>query len=73
MCVDLPGPLAPSASRYRDLLNAEDSLHTELWTADWWRRIHIEGGLVQPAQTGEEGSMSSMLFNPTDVHPSDLM
>jgi ABC-type bacteriocin/lantibiotic exporter with double-glycine peptidase domain len=47
-----PGLLASSASRYRDLLNAEDSLRTELWTADWWRRIHIEGGVVQPAQTG---------------------
>ena len=41
-----PGLLASSASRYRDLLNAEDSLRTELWTADWWRRIHIEAGLV---------------------------
>jgi len=48
-----PGLLASSASRYRDLLNAEDSLRTELWTADWWRRIHIEGGLVEPAQTGQ--------------------
>lgn len=48
-----PGLLASSASRYRDLLDAEDSLRTGLWTADWWRRIHIEGGLVEPAQTGE--------------------
>jgi ABC-type transport system involved in cytochrome bd biosynthesis fused ATPase/permease subunit len=48
-----PGLLASSTSRYRDLLDAEDSLRTELWAADWWRRIHIEGGLVEPAQTGE--------------------
>lgn len=48
-----PGLLASSASRYRDLLDAENSLRTGLWTADWWRRIHIDGGLVQPVQTGE--------------------
>jgi ABC-type sulfate/molybdate transport systems ATPase subunit len=47
-----PGLLASSASRYLDLLDAEDSLRTELWTADWWRRIHIDGGLVEPAPNG---------------------
>ncbi|MGH8488590.1 MAG: ATP-binding cassette domain-containing protein [Gammaproteobacteria bacterium] len=48
-----PSLLASSASRYRDLLNAEDSLRTDLWRAEWWRRIHIEAGLVKPAQAGD--------------------
>src|SRR5207253_828916 len=35
-----------ASSRYRNLLDVEESLHHGLWDATRWRRIRLEGGRV---------------------------
>jgi ATP-binding cassette subfamily B protein len=45
-----PEDLAATAnSRYRNLLDVEESLRHELWNAALWRRIRLESGRVQDA------------------------
>jgi ABC-type bacteriocin/lantibiotic exporter with double-glycine peptidase domain len=39
-----PDALKNSASRYRQLLDAEAAVTAELWQADWWRRIEMREG-----------------------------
>jgi ABC-type bacteriocin/lantibiotic exporter with double-glycine peptidase domain len=36
-----PQALMQQASRYRELLEAEQTLHTELWQQPAWRRLHL--------------------------------
>ena len=45
-----PEDLAATAnSRYRNLLDIEESLRHGLWNAPLWRRIRLESGRVQDA------------------------
>jgi ABC-type bacteriocin/lantibiotic exporter with double-glycine peptidase domain len=46
-----PAQLAASASRYRELLNAEKGVRERLWEGKHWRRIQIEDGSVAGLQT----------------------
>jgi ATP-binding cassette subfamily B protein len=41
-----PAQLAASASRYRELLDAEKAVRERLWEGQHWRRIQIEDGSV---------------------------
>lgn len=49
-----PAQLASSASRYKDLLDAEDSLRGGLWKSAAWRRIHISEGRLQAPGAGDQ-------------------
>lgn len=40
---------AASSSRYRALLDIEESLRQGLWGAPLWRRIRLDGGRLQEA------------------------
>jgi len=40
------------SSRYRALLDAEESLRAELWSATSWRRVRVEGGRANESPSG---------------------
>ena len=42
-----PSRLASSASRYRELLDAEQNVRNRMWNGKQWRRIHLENGRVE--------------------------
>jgi ATP-binding cassette subfamily B protein len=44
------------ASRYRELLNAEDSIRSGLWANDEWRRLRMEGGQIAERDLQHKGS-----------------
>jgi ATP-binding cassette subfamily B protein len=44
-----PARLAAGPSRYRELLEAEESLREAMWGGDHWRRIAMQGGRVVEA------------------------
>jgi ABC-type bacteriocin/lantibiotic exporter with double-glycine peptidase domain len=43
----VPGELAATRSRYRDLLEAETAVANQIWRGDYWRRITMTGGRIQ--------------------------
>jgi ATP-binding cassette subfamily B protein len=43
----IPSQLAASASRYRDLLNAEKRVRENSWQGKVWRRIRVQNGTVR--------------------------
>jgi hypothetical protein len=38
---------ATAGSRYRALVDAEVRVHTQRWSAAWWRRLVVRDGRVQ--------------------------
>lgn len=46
-----PGVLAATASRYRDLIDAEAELNATMWKGDFWRRLTLEGGRLKASET----------------------
>jgi ATP-binding cassette subfamily B protein len=49
-----PQELLETASRYRDLLEAEEAVRREFWSSGGWRRMRVEGGRLR--ETGAEES-----------------
>jgi ATP-binding cassette subfamily B protein len=50
-----PAALAQTTSRYRQLLDAEIQVRTQLWQGPHWRRLQVSGGcLREPAAPGAE-------------------
>jgi ATP-binding cassette subfamily B protein len=47
-----PGRLAQTPSRYRELLDAEQSVRDELWNGDYWRRLTMQDGRLKPTGPG---------------------
>jgi ATP-binding cassette subfamily B protein len=45
-----PKVLAASPSRYRALLDAEQALHSGLWSGEHWRRLRLEEGRLSEAR-----------------------
>jgi hypothetical protein len=43
-----PSHLASSASRYRELLDAEEAVRTGMWKGKHWRHIRMNDGRVEP-------------------------
>lgn len=41
-----PSQLSQSPSRYRDLLEAEAEVASQIWRGDYWRRLELVGGLL---------------------------
>jgi ATP-binding cassette subfamily B protein len=44
----VPGRLAQTPSRYRELLGAEHRVRDELWNGDYWRRLTMQDGRLKP-------------------------
>jgi ATP-binding cassette subfamily B protein len=49
----VPARLAQRASRYRELLDAEQAVRDELWNGDYWRRLTMQDGQLHPPGTGQ--------------------
>jgi ABC-type multidrug transport system fused ATPase/permease subunit len=47
-----PARLVQTASRYRQLLDAEASVRDELWNGDYWRRLTMQDGRLKPTGSG---------------------
>jgi ABC-type transport system involved in cytochrome bd biosynthesis fused ATPase/permease subunit len=47
-----PAELARGPSRYREMLLAEEEVHSRLWADPRWRRIRVEGGAVHEGAGG---------------------
>lgn len=46
-----PATLAATASRYRDLIDAETELNATMWKGDFWRRLTLEGGRLKASES----------------------
>jgi ATP-binding cassette subfamily B protein len=46
-----PATLAATASRYRDLIDAEAELNATMWKGDFWRRLTLEGGRLKASES----------------------
>jgi ABC-type bacteriocin/lantibiotic exporter with double-glycine peptidase domain len=46
-----PSALAATASRYRDLIDAEAELNATMWKGDFWRRLTLEGGRLKVSES----------------------
>ena len=42
----VPSQLSQSQSRYRDLLDAEAEVASQIWRGDYWRRIELADGVL---------------------------
>lgn len=48
-----PAELAATPSRYRALLDAEQALHSGLWSGEHWRRLRLEEGHLSEIKAAE--------------------
>jgi ATP-binding cassette subfamily B protein len=46
-----PGSLMATASRYRDLVAAEEAVGESIWKGDFWRRLTLSGGRLKASET----------------------
>jgi ATP-binding cassette subfamily B protein len=48
----VPARLAATASRYRELLDAENAVRSDMWKSSQWRRLRLEDGRLEAPGSG---------------------
>jgi ABC-type bacteriocin/lantibiotic exporter with double-glycine peptidase domain len=63
----VPSHLAQTGSRYRELLEAENTVRSQMWKSAQWRRLRVENGCIEESRAEPAGPRALAASAPRHV------